>query len=116
MAGNGALAAPQGVAVDGDSGNVYVSDRDNRRINAYDASGNFLFSVGRDVARPRRRRRGLRSAERRSTPAAKATPAREPGEIGSTSAPSAPSASPSPRPTATPPPARSSSPTPPTAA
>ncbi|HXR31316.1 MAG TPA: hypothetical protein VN752_09270 [Solirubrobacterales bacterium] len=51
-AGNGALDAPQAVAVDGDTGNVYVSDRNNRRINAYDASGDFLFSVGRDVSEP----------------------------------------------------------------
>jgi hypothetical protein len=52
MAGNGGLDNPQSVAVDGNTGNVYVSDRDNRRVNAYDASGNFLFSVGRDVQNP----------------------------------------------------------------
>jgi hypothetical protein len=51
-AGDGSLDDPQSVAVDGDTGNVYVSDRDNRRVNAYDASGDFLFSVGRDVAEP----------------------------------------------------------------
>jgi hypothetical protein len=52
MGGNGVLDNPQAVAVDGDTGNVYVSDRDNRRVNVYDASGNFLFSVGRDVQDP----------------------------------------------------------------
>ena len=52
MAGNGALDNPRSVAVDDDTGNVYVGDRDNRRVNAYDGAGNFLFSVGRDVADP----------------------------------------------------------------
>jgi hypothetical protein len=52
VAGNGALNRPQAVAVDGDTGWVYVSDRDNSRINVYDAAGSFLFSVGRDVEEP----------------------------------------------------------------
>jgi len=52
QAGNGTLDNPRSVAVDGDTGNVFVADRDNRRINAYDGAGNFLFSVGRDVAEP----------------------------------------------------------------
>jgi hypothetical protein len=51
-AGNGSLDNPQSVAVDSDTGFVYVSDRDNRRINAYDGEGDFLFSIGRDVAEP----------------------------------------------------------------
>jgi sugar lactone lactonase YvrE len=46
---NGALDNPQSVAVDDDTGNVYVSDRDNRRINEYDGIGNFIRSFGWDV-------------------------------------------------------------------
>ncbi len=46
---NGALANPQDVAVDQDTGQVYVSDRDNRRINVYDAGGDFLRSFGFNV-------------------------------------------------------------------
>ncbi|HWI96766.1 MAG TPA: hypothetical protein VNS60_11930 [Solirubrobacterales bacterium] len=47
---NGALSAPQSVAVDQDTGNVYVSDRGNRRIDEYDGEGNFIRSFGFDVA------------------------------------------------------------------
>jgi len=47
--GNGSLGDPQGVAVDGDSGNVYVSDRGNNRINVYDGVGNFIASFGFDT-------------------------------------------------------------------
>lgn len=46
---NGRLDNPQGVAVDQDSGNVYVSDRDNRRISQYTANGVFVRSFGWDV-------------------------------------------------------------------
>ncbi len=49
-AGNGTLATPQSVAVDQDTGNVYVSDRENRRIDEYDGAGNFIRSFGFDVA------------------------------------------------------------------
>ncbi len=49
-AGNGSLSAPQSVAVDLDTGNVYVSDRDNRRVDEYDGEGNFIRSFGFDVA------------------------------------------------------------------
>ncbi len=48
--GNGSLSAPQSVAVDLDTGNVYVSDRGNRRIDEYDGAGNFIRSFGFDVA------------------------------------------------------------------
>jgi NHL repeat len=48
--GNGSLANPQGVAVDQETGNVFVSDRNNRRINVYTANGEFLRSFGFDVA------------------------------------------------------------------
>jgi hypothetical protein len=47
---NGALSSPQSVAVDQDTGNVYVSDRGNRRIDEYDGEGNFIRSFGFDVA------------------------------------------------------------------
>ncbi|HWI95920.1 MAG TPA: hypothetical protein VNS60_07640, partial [Solirubrobacterales bacterium] len=47
---NGALSAPQSVAVDQDTGNVYVSDRGNRRVDEYDGEGNFIRSFGFDVA------------------------------------------------------------------
>lgn len=47
--GNGALSDPRGVAVDQDSGQVYVSDTANFRVNVYDGVGNFLRSFGWDV-------------------------------------------------------------------
>ncbi len=43
---NGVLNSPQSVAVDGDTGNVYVSDRNNFRINEYTATGTFIRSFG----------------------------------------------------------------------
>ncbi len=43
---NGSLDNPQSVTVDGDTGNVYVSDRDNRRVNEYSATGTFIRSFG----------------------------------------------------------------------
>jgi hypothetical protein len=47
---SGALSSPQSVAVDQDTGNVYVSDRGNRRIDEYDGEGNFLRAFGFNVA------------------------------------------------------------------
>ena len=47
---NGTLDDPQSVAVDNDTGNVYVSDRDNRRVNEYTGDGAFIRSFGWDVA------------------------------------------------------------------
>jgi hypothetical protein len=49
VAGNGALDRPQGIAVDGDTGWVYVSERGNRRVSVYDADGDFLRSFGFNV-------------------------------------------------------------------
>jgi hypothetical protein len=46
---NGSLSQPQYVAVDQDTGNVYVSDRENRRVSVYDGAGVFLRSFGYDV-------------------------------------------------------------------
>jgi sugar lactone lactonase YvrE len=49
-AGNGSLASrPEGIAVDQDSGNVYVTDRGNSRVNVYAGDGTFLRSFGFDV-------------------------------------------------------------------
>jgi hypothetical protein len=48
-AGNGTLDNPQGVAVDQETGNVYVSDRDNRRIDVFTADGVFVRAFGQDV-------------------------------------------------------------------
>lgn len=47
--GDGAMNRPQGVAVDQDTGNVYVSDRENRRIDEYTADGVFIRSFGFDA-------------------------------------------------------------------
>lgn len=49
LAGHGTFNAPQSVAVDNDTGNVYVSDRSSRRISEYDGEGNFIRSFGFDV-------------------------------------------------------------------
>src|SRR4029453_4263954 len=43
--GNGQLSSPYGVATDG-SGNVYVVDTGNDRIQKFDASGTFLTTWG----------------------------------------------------------------------
>ena len=43
--GNGQLSNPLGVATDG-SGNVYVADANNSRIQKFDASGTFLMAWG----------------------------------------------------------------------
>lgn len=39
------LVTPQGIAVD-NSGNVYVADRDNARIDKFDSKGNFMSIIG----------------------------------------------------------------------
>ena len=52
VGGNGALADlrdESGIAVDQDTGNVYVPDRGNNRINVYGGDGTFLRSFGFDV-------------------------------------------------------------------
>jgi len=46
---NGAMSAPQGVAVDQDTGDVYVTDRANARVNQYGPGGAFIRSWGWDV-------------------------------------------------------------------
>ena len=47
--GNGDLSDPYGIAVDQDSGEVYVADAGNNRINVYAGDGAFLRSFGYDV-------------------------------------------------------------------
>lgn len=46
---NGAMNAPQGIAVNQVTGDLYVRDRGNQRVNQYDADGNFIRSWGWDV-------------------------------------------------------------------
>ncbi len=46
---SGAFNDPAGIAVDQDTGNVYVADASNFRINVYDGVGVFLRSFGWDV-------------------------------------------------------------------
>jgi len=47
--GNGALSYPTGIAVDQDTGWVYVADTGNGRVNVYEGDGTFLRSFGYDV-------------------------------------------------------------------
>jgi hypothetical protein len=49
VAGDGTFSKPQSVAVDNDTGNVFVSDRENRRVSEYDGAGVFIRSFGFDV-------------------------------------------------------------------
>ncbi len=49
LPGNGVLNHPESVAVDNDTGNVYVSDRDNKRVDEYSGVGTFIRSFGWDV-------------------------------------------------------------------
>lgn len=49
VAGNGALNDPSGIAIDQDTGNVYVADAGNARVNVYAGDGTFLRSFGWDV-------------------------------------------------------------------
>jgi hypothetical protein len=51
LAGNGALSAPTGVAVDQDTGDVHVLDGGNSRVNVYAGDGTFLRSFGYDVVK-----------------------------------------------------------------
>ena len=45
----GALSSPSAVTVDQDTGDLYVSDAGNNRINMYSGDGTFLRSLGYDV-------------------------------------------------------------------
>jgi hypothetical protein len=46
---NGVMNAPQGIAVNQTSGDVYVTDQGNRRVDQYDSEGHFVRSFGKDV-------------------------------------------------------------------
>jgi DNA-binding beta-propeller fold protein YncE len=48
--GVGQVKNPQGVAVDSETGRLYVADTDNNRIDAFDSSGVFEFAFGWGVA------------------------------------------------------------------
>jgi hypothetical protein len=45
----GALNAPQGIAINQSTNDVYVTDQGNRRVQQYDSSGNFIRAFGQDV-------------------------------------------------------------------
>ncbi len=49
LTGDGSLAEPKSVAIDQDTGEVYVSDAGNSRIDVYEGDGTFLRSFGWDV-------------------------------------------------------------------
>src|SRR5260221_2780750 len=49
VAGDGALNKPEGIAVDQDTGDLYVSDTYNNRVDVYTGDGIFLRSFGTDV-------------------------------------------------------------------
>ncbi|HUC06737.1 MAG TPA: hypothetical protein VMR96_01495, partial [Solirubrobacterales bacterium] len=55
VAGDGAInfsGNTTGITVDQDSGNIYLSDRENQRVNVYTGDGTFLRSFGWDVVAP----------------------------------------------------------------
>jgi hypothetical protein len=45
----GELAGPQGIAIDQATGNVYVSEQNNRRVSEFSSNGTFLRTFGGDV-------------------------------------------------------------------
>jgi hypothetical protein len=51
-ANGGDMNAPQGVAVNQANGHVYVADQGNRRVQEFDADGNFIRAWGFDVELP----------------------------------------------------------------
>ncbi len=51
VSGNGSMSSPQAIAVDPDTGNVYVSDAGNNRVNEYTGTGAFVRSFGWDVVK-----------------------------------------------------------------
>lgn len=46
----GGMSNPQGIAVDQDTGNLYVTDQGNRRVDVFSASGDFQGAFGWKVA------------------------------------------------------------------
>jgi hypothetical protein len=49
-AGAGQVERPQGTAVEQSSGDLYVADRENKRVDKFDSEGNFLLAWGYGVA------------------------------------------------------------------
>jgi hypothetical protein len=45
----GALNAPQGIAINQSTNDVYVTDQGSRRVQQYDSNGNFIRAFGQDV-------------------------------------------------------------------
>ncbi len=45
----GAFNTPQGIAVNQESGNLYVTDQNNRRVAEFSASGEFIAAFGKEV-------------------------------------------------------------------
>jgi hypothetical protein len=45
----GAMSTPQGIAVNQSSGDVYITEQGNLRVQQFDSSGNFLRAFGQDV-------------------------------------------------------------------
>ncbi|MGC1851174.1 MAG: hypothetical protein WA687_01895 [Solirubrobacterales bacterium] len=62
-AGAGQLSAPQGVASDS-AGGVYVVDFSNRRVQKFDADGNFVLMFGGDVNKTKVEELGSTEAQR----------------------------------------------------
>ncbi len=49
-AGAGQCSNPQGVATDSETGRIFLADRNNNRIDVFEANGTFLFAFGWGVA------------------------------------------------------------------
>jgi hypothetical protein len=45
----GSMSSPQGIAVNQSTGDLYVTDQSNRRIQQFDANGSFIRAFGQDV-------------------------------------------------------------------
>jgi hypothetical protein len=48
--GAGEMSRPEGIAVDRSNGRLYVADRNNRRVDVFNASGSFIMAFGWGVA------------------------------------------------------------------
>jgi DNA-binding beta-propeller fold protein YncE len=56
--GSGQLSRPAGVAVNESTGDVYVVDRANQRVERFDASGKFISTWGYDVGKATKEKKG----------------------------------------------------------
>lgn len=66
----GQFAKPEGVAVEQATGDVYVVDRKNHRVQKFNSSGQFLLMFGREVNKTAVEEKATRSAEENVCPAA----------------------------------------------